>query len=174
MTRAHSELKVTDFQVVIDKDEKLPFVLEVALDDEILPLRTVRASLVTGDYSILGAEHLITVERKSLDDLISCIGHGHKRFDAEMQRILAHPARCVIVEAPISCLQLGGWRSQVTPNAAIGSVMGWIEKGVPFIFANDRSSAALYCARFLYVAARRRWRELSSFKDNLKLAGGDK
>ncbi len=174
MNRAHSELQVTDFQVVIDSREQTPFILEVALDDEIQPLRTVKGSLKTGDYSILGAEDIVTVERKSLDDLISCIGTGRDRFEAEMQRILAHPARCVIVEAPISCLQLGQWRSQVKPNAAIGSVMGWMEKGVPFIFANDRSSAALYCARFLYVAARRRWRELAAFRDTLKIAGGDK
>lgn len=173
MTRPHSDLRVSDFQVVIDNAEQLPWTLEVAETIDgvptIMPLRTVTASLETGDYSILGAENLIAVERKSLPDLIGVIGSGRKRFDKEIQRLLSHPARCVIVEAHISSLELGQWRGGVTIPAAIGSVMGWMEAGVPFIFAGDRRAAALYCARFLYVAARRRWRELSAFRDALKL-----
>lgn len=176
MTRAHSDLRITDFVVAIDNAEQLPWTLEVAekVDGHavVTPLRTVSKSLETGDYSIVGAEDLIAVERKSFPDLIGCIGNGRKRFDKEIQRLLSHPSRCVIVEAHISQLELGQWRGEVTVAAAIGSVMGWIEKGVPFIFAGDRRAAALYCARFLYVAARRRFRELQAFQNSLKIAGG--
>lgn len=176
MTRPHSDLRIDDFVVCVDQQEKLPWDLVVTekIGDEYVttPLRTQRAYLETGDYTIKGAEDLIAVERKSFSDLIGCIGGGRKRFDKEIQRLLSHPARVVIVEAHISQLEMGQWQGDVSIPCAIGSVMGWIEKGVPFIFAGDRRAAALYCARFLYVAARRRFKELRAYMDCLKIAGG--
>ncbi len=173
MTRGHSDLRVDDFQVIIDSREEHPFELVVQVDGEPQQMRTVVAGLPTGDYSISGAEHLIAVERKSFEDLIGSLGAGRERFDREMQRILAYPSRCVIVEGHISQLELGQWRGNLKPASAIGSVLGFMDRGIPFIFAGDRRAAAIYCARFLYVAARRRFRELRAFQSSLKLVSGE-
>jgi hypothetical protein len=47
----------------------------------------------------------------------------------------------------------------VTPQAALGSVLGWIAQGVPIIMAGNHEQAGRYVSRLLFTAARRRWRE---------------
>jgi hypothetical protein len=37
-------------------------------------LRSVRGTLTTGDYGILGAGHAAAIERKIIDDLVACCG----------------------------------------------------------------------------------------------------
>ena len=64
-----------------------------------------------------------------------------------------------MIEASWADLEAGQWRSQVTPAAAIGSVLGWISSGVPIIMAGDHERAGRYVGRLLFTAARRRWRE---------------
>jgi ERCC4-type nuclease len=119
-------------------------------------------SLVTGDYSVKGLETIITVERKSLPDLLACIGQERERFDREVLRMLAYPCRAIVVEATWDDLEQGEWRSQVSPAAAVGSVLGWIAAGVPVIMSGDHARAGRYVSRLLFTAARRRWREARS------------
>lgn len=159
---ARKELLPTDVTAIIDTREQLPLTLS---------LPTMSGTLITGDYSILGLEHCIAVERKSLDDLVMCVGVERDRFDREMQRILAYPARAVVVEATWQQITDGGWRSRVTPQAAMGSLLGWIAAGVPIVMAGDREMAAKMVSRILFIAARRRWREAQALVGSLKLAG---
>lgn len=163
MTRSHQDLRPEDVTVICDTREQRPLALS---------LRTVRGTLTTGDYSVVGLEHLITVERKSLDDLVGVIGVGRDRFEREVQRLLAFESKAVVVESSWASFERGGWRSRVTPAAAMGSVIGWEALGIPFHWSTTREDAAHYVSRFLFVAARRRFRELQSFYDNLKIAGG--
>lgn len=163
MPRPRLELKPEDVTAIIDTREQLPLELS-------LPM--IRGTLATGDYSVQGLEHMIAIERKSLADLVGCVGTSRERFEKEIQRLLAHECRAIVVEAGWGALELGQWRSQVTPSAALGSVLGWIAQGVPIIMAGSRESAARYVSRLLFVAARRRWRELQSLVPNLRIAGG--
>lgn len=136
---------------VIDSREQLP--LHVA------PLKSIIGTLATGDYSVVGLESVIAIERKSLPDLIACVGQERERFDREVQRLLAYSTRAVVVEAAWCELERGEWRSKVTPAAATGSCLGWIAQGLPIVFAGTRPAAAKVVSRLLYIAARRRWRE---------------
>ncbi len=129
-----------------------------------------RGTLPTADYSILGLEHHIAVERKSLPDLLGCVGQERERFEREMQRLLAYESRALVIESSWAEVERGGWRQHVTPQAALGSLLGWIACGIPVIMAGDRETAERYTARFMFIAARRRWREVSVFCDGLKLA----
>jgi len=43
--------------------------------------------LKTGDFSILGFEDAITIERKSLPDLFGTLGKGRERFEKEIVRM---------------------------------------------------------------------------------------
>lgn len=141
--------------VLVDQREKLILDLE--------PLRTKTAVLPTGDYSVSGLEHLIAIERKGLADLVACVGGERDRFEREIQRLLAYPTRAVVVEATWADLEAGGWRSRVTPASVVGSVLGWIAAGVPFLMAGDHAAAGRCVAKLLFLAARRRWRELQHF-----------
>ncbi|MEX0938535.1 MAG: ERCC4 domain-containing protein [Pirellulales bacterium] len=147
-----ADLRPEHVTAIVDTREQHPF--------ELAPLASIVAGLTAGDYSILGLEHLVAIERKSLPDLIGCCGVERERFERELQRLLAYPTRCVVVEASWADIQAGGWRSNLTPKSATGSVLAWIGSGVPFLFAGDRQAAQQATARLLYLAARRRWREL--------------
>lgn len=136
---------------VVDTREQYPLDLQ--------PLQTITGTLATGDYSVRGLEAVVSLERKSLPDLLACIGAERERFDREVQRLLAYPVRALIVEASWSDLEAGNWRSKITPAAALGSVLGWIASGLPVVMAGDHDRAGRYVGRLLYTAARRRWRE---------------
>ena len=57
------------------------------------------ASLTTGDYSLAGLQHCVAVERKSLDDLLSCIGIRRDRFKRELARLRGFRFRALVIEA---------------------------------------------------------------------------
>ena len=108
---------------------------------------------------VAGLENIVAIERKSLSDLLACIGQERERFDREVIRLLAYPVRALVVESTWAELESGDWRSKITPAPAIGSCIGWIAAGVPIIMAADHARAGRYVAKLLYTAARRRWRE---------------
>ncbi len=134
-----------------DTREQRPLCLE--------PLRVEVATLATGDYSVRGLENIVAIERKSLSDLLACIGQERERFDREVIRLLAYPVRALVIESTWAELESGNWRSKITPTQAIGSCIGWIAAGLPIIMAADHARAGRYVAKLLYTAARRRWRE---------------
>ena len=149
--RLPAELKPEQVTAVIDTREQRPL--------DLSPLQTIAGTLATGDYSVHGLEQVVAVERKSLPDLLSCIGTSRERFEREVQRLLAYPVRALVIEASWPDLEQGEWRSKVTPQAAIGSLLGWIAAGLPVVMAGDHTRAGRYVSRLLFIAARRRWRE---------------
>jgi ERCC4-type nuclease len=136
---------------------------------DLAPLKIVRGTLTTGDYSVVGLEHVVSIERKSLSDLLGCVGGERERFDREVQRLIAYPVRALVVEAGWADLELGRWQSKITPAAAIGSVLGWIASGLPVVMAGDHTRAGRYVSRLLFIAARRRWREARALVEGIKI-----
>lgn len=68
--------------VVCDNREQTPWRFSNWPDIE------VRAgTLNCGDYSLCGLENAVAVERKSLDDLVSCLGAERSRFERELARL---------------------------------------------------------------------------------------
>ncbi len=149
----------------MDTREQLPL--------DLAPIKMERGTLPTADYSILGLEHMIAVERKSLADLLGCIGQERERFERELQRLLAYEARALVVEASWADIERGDWRQKVDPRAAMGSLIGWLAMGIPIVMAGNREAAQKFVGRFLFIAARRRWRELLVFEDGLRIASGN-
>lgn len=144
-------LEPEDLTAVQDTREQRPL--------DLAPMRVEVGTLSTGDYSIKGLENVISVERKSIPDLLMCIGQERERFDREVQRLLAYPARLVVVEGTLQEVENGNYRAKVDPRAAVGSLLGWMALGIPFLFAGDHEKAGKLVSRFLYITARRRWRE---------------
>ncbi len=150
-----AELKPEDVTPIVDSREQQPLALD--------PLQAVTGTLTTGDYSIRGLEHVVAIERKSLSDLLGCIGQQRERFDREVQRLLAYPCRALVVESTWIEIEAGDWRSKITASAAIGSLLGWIELGLPVVMCGNHERCGRYVARLLFTSARRRWRELRTF-----------
>lgn len=137
---------------IIDSREQQPLDLQ--------PLRTEAGTLSTGDYSAKGLEHVVRIERKSLSDLVGCVGRERERFDREVQRLLAYQVRVLLVEASWADIEAGDWRGKVTPEAVTGSLLGWIASGLQVELVGDHYRAGRFASRILFTVARRRWREL--------------
>lgn len=146
-----AELSTDSVTAIVDTREQLPL--------DLSPLRSEVGTLTTGDYSVKGLEHVVAIERKSLPDLLACVGQERERFDREVQRLLAYPVRALVVESDWPIIEAGKWQSRVTANAAVGSLIGWIAAGLPVVMASDHARAGRYVSRLLFTAARRRWRE---------------
>ncbi len=159
---ARKDLIPSDVVAICDTREQIPF--------DLAPLQMVRGSLACGDYSIRGLEHEVVVERKGLPDLIACVGTERERFERCVQRMLAMPARLLIIEATMAQLELGQWRARITPNQVTSSLLSWSAQGLPILTVDGHATAGKMAAKFLFVAARRRWRELGAFYDSLKIA----
>lgn len=96
--------EVCPFTIVIDTREQHPysftnFYTNSAEGRRPLLIRTSRETLRTGDYSILGMEDLIAVERKSLSDLYGTLGTGRERFERELARFAKLRWGAVVIEA---------------------------------------------------------------------------
>jgi ERCC4-type nuclease len=150
-TRLPAELKPEQVTAIVDTREQIPL--------DLAPLQTMAGTLATGDYSLVGLESVVAIERKGLGDLLGCIGQERERFEREVMRLLAYPVRALVVEATWNDLERGEWRSKITATAAVGSVLGWIAAGLPVVMAGDHQRAGRYVSRLLFTAARRRWRE---------------
>lgn len=157
-----AELKPDAVTAIVDTREQTPL--------DLAPLRTITSKLATGDYSVRGLEHVVAVERKSLSDLLSCIGGERDRFDREVQRLLAYPVRALVVESSWHEIEAGEWRSKITPQCAVGSLVGWIAQGLPVVMATDHWRAGRLVSRLLFIAARRRWRELRALAGAVKVS----
>jgi ERCC4-type nuclease len=143
--------------ILIDTREQRP------LDFSPLGIATERTTLTTGDYSLKGLTHEVVVERKSLDDLLGVVGQHRERFDREIERMKAFRSKLIVVECAFDDLDQGNWRSKITPTQVQGSCLGWMAHGIPFIFCASRERLARHVANFLYINAKRRWRELQAF-----------
>ena len=150
-------MKPEKITAIIDTREQRPLTLQI---NPKLVLKSERATLGTGDYSVKGLEEIIAIERKSLDDLMGCIGTGRERFEREMLRMRGFEVRGIVVESTWQQIESGNYRSRVKPNAALGSLMGWIAMGIPITMAGNHQRAGVWVARMLYIASKRRYLQL--------------
>ena len=150
--------------IVVDTREQAPFdFLQCGADIE-----TARAALSTGDYSLAGLETRIAVERKSLFDLVQCLGAGRARFERELQRAAALESFCVVVESTWQALVDGKYRSNLNPGAACASIAAFSARyGIAFHFAGNRAQAERYTALYLRQYLRGKAHELDAIRQAL-------
>ncbi len=145
-------------RVIVDSREQVPFAFSGPRYEGV----TVEVGTLTvGDYSLAGLTDKVAVERKSLPDLVACLGRERERFVRELQRGAALDAFAVVVEASWADLAGGKYRSKLQPHAACQSVLAFAGRyRLPFPFAGSRAAAEYVAWVFLrqYLeGARRRW-----------------
>ena len=148
-------LRPQDVTVLIDRREQCPV--------DVSPLKSMPATLATGDYGILGLENLVAIERKGLQDLVMCVGRERDRFEKEIQRLLAYETRAIVVEGNWALIESKQYRGLVEPNSIIGSCLSWMARGIPVLMADNHERAGRYISRLLFTAARRRYNENLAF-----------
>ena len=133
--------------VVIDSREQSPLVFGN------LPAEV--GTLDTGDYSVRGLEHLIAVERKTLGDLLGCVGKDRSRFKRELQRLRAYRFRLLVVETDAATLDAGDWTGKIQPAHVLGSLAAWTAQyNLPAWLGGDHEASGRFVERFLRQAAR--------------------
>jgi len=100
----------------------------------------VHKKLDTGDYSIVGLETRVAIERKSADDLLGTFLRGRARFAKELQTLQGYDFACVIVECSMQDILSGNYRSEMNPHALLALLCNMMirYKPVSFIFGGDR------------------------------------
>lgn len=133
-----------DFRFIVDSREKRPYSLSGAI---------VR-KLDVGDYSVEGFEEIASVERKSFEDLYSCLTVKQVGFRKQLAHLSKLKHKLLILDTTASALMLGNVFSPVPgPEALSRLVRLTVKAKVPFCFA-DRHGADITSA-FLYYC----WKE---------------
>lgn len=120
--------------IIIDSSEKARWSF---------PCKSIVASLDTGDYSIQGYTSLITIERKSLNDLVNTVIHDWLRFSKQLRRMASFDYAAIVVEAPVTALMEGKYESKTLPQSVRGKLNAiFLDFGVPTIFLDNREIAS--------------------------------
>ena len=81
----------------------------------------MRGTLYTGDYSILGLEELIAIERKSIADLVACcMGENRERFERELHRLRGFRFKRLLILGSRGEIELQRYYSRIAPKAVAG------------------------------------------------------
>lgn len=156
---------VCPFTIAIDTREQAPFTftaIRANSDRSYRPLviDTHRSTLQQGDYSIVGHELQIAIERKSKTDLFGTLSAGRERFENELERLSQRVNwSAVIVESEMSnILEHPPEFSQLSAKSVVGSVVAFMVRypSVHWLFMPGRQAAELMCFRLL----ERYWKEL--------------
>ena len=134
-------------RIVADTREQMPYKFELPVYDG---TTLERGTLPTGDYSLAGLETQVAVERKSLPDLMACMGRERKRFMAELERARGYQAFAVIAETDWKSIASGNYRAQVKPQSALATLTAIMARyHIPVIFAGSRRAGEYACWCFL-------------------------
>lgn len=128
--------------IVIDTREKAPYVFSCPF---------IVGKLDSGDYSLVGYEHRVAVERKTVEDFVSSVIHSRERFYRELDRLAVYDARCVVIEGSLKDLIQGNYRSRAHPNAVFASAVSIIVKrSIPVFFCHDRDCTCRFVQEYLH------------------------
>lgn len=130
------------FVIAIDTREQQPYAFTGA----------VVKTLPTGDYSIVGYESRVTIERKSKADAYGSLGHNRARFRREVERLAALDFAAIVIEDTMPGFLRRPEHSKMNPRAAICSLLAWsVRYRVPVYFAGDRDHARALTQKLLQM-----------------------
>lgn len=119
--------------IVIDSRERRPYSFGGSTETGILPV---------GDYSLSGFENHIAVERKELNDLIRSLSTDRGRFEKELKKSESMPYFALVIEASLSDLADGSYRSRMNPRSVIQSLLAFsVRYRLPIFFCENREYA---------------------------------
>jgi ERCC4-type nuclease len=136
--------------VIIDSREQLPYTFERFSN---WVGKTVTDGLKTADYSLIGYESIIAVERKTLCDIVGSLMSGRERFLREMERLSTFKYKCLVIEATREDLKTPydfAKAVKAHPNGIVGSLDALsVKYGIPVHYGCNRELSEEYVASFL-------------------------
>lgn len=134
-------------EIIIDTREQLPYDFKLP---KLEGITTVVGTLSEGDYSAAGFEGRVSVERKSINDMVGCLTSGRERFERELERLKGYEFSAVVIEASHHDFRDHRYTSKMTPHSALQSIYAMmVRHKIPFIFAGDRNGGQYATASLL-------------------------
>ena len=135
--------------IVVDTREQQPY----AFDPDRFSVE--RRALPAGDYSLVGSEERVAVERKSLVDFAQTVIRARRRFHEELRKLAACEFACIVVEGSMRDVIEGAFGTGAHPNAVFGAAISiCVDWGVPVYFCGDRQTAKKFVEAYLERCAR--------------------
>lgn len=131
------------FVIAVDTREQRPL--------DFLGFATMRKTLGCGDYSILGHECQVAVERKSHNDLWGSMSTGRARFERCVKRLAELDRAAIVIECTLSQAVIPPHQIQrVNAASVIGGLISWsAQYALPVYFCDNREQSARIVVRFL-------------------------
>ena len=131
------------FIVVIDTRETDPLFYRGGVPRKGIPM--VRKTMETGDYSLLGFECCISIERKKPNDLYNCLGKERDRFKRELTRLACYQRKWLLVEASETEALSVQEYSAMHPNAVRQSLVSIdIKMGISIHYAQNKTWSEIW------------------------------
>lgn len=125
--------------IIVDQQEKLP--LTRYFDPALVQVES--AHLETGDYSLVGATHLVAIERKHMTDLLNCVTTERERFMDQMRRLKNYPSRFLVVESTKSALEAGEYERAIRSSSVVNTLLGIaVRWNICVVYCKDQAAAA--------------------------------
>lgn len=137
--------------VVVDSREQLPYEFANHVADGTATL--VRGALPAGDYSVVGYEDRVAIERKSLADYVSTVIHSRERFSRELQLLARYELGAVVVEGSLEDVLEHRYKTAASPSSVWGATISIVaDHCVPVYWCGSRPIACSFTFDLL-----RRW-----------------
>ena len=159
------------FTIVIDTREQRPYIFKEH------PI--MQKALDAGDYSILGFETQIAIERKQAEEIYGNFGHGRDRFMRECEKLASYERKAIVIENDLDRLvnppdfTRRKYKMKLKRSHVIGTLAKLIgEFGIPVIFASGRREAneITYAILRQYFKCKREGRQIA---ESLPIEKGD-
>ena len=105
------------FWIVVDTREQAPWFQGYP--------NVVVKKLDVGDYSLKGFEDEVAIERKSVTDLLGCIGKERRRFERELERMRGYRFKALVVEGTEEDIYTSSF-TQLPPSTIRWSLMSFM------------------------------------------------
>jgi DNA excision repair protein ERCC-4 len=126
---------------------------------------TIRKRLPVGDYTLLGMEDEVAVERKTIQDLVNSIIQDRRDFIEKCQKLSTFKKKCLVIEGSLSSIKTPYEDSRAHPNAVLGSLLAAQERwDIPVYFLDDFLLAEEFVASMLSKYHAYRWLEMNGFE----------
>jgi hypothetical protein len=126
---------------------------------------TLRKRLSVGDYTLLGMEKEIAVERKTLPDLVNSIITRRGDFISKCERLSSFKKKCFVIEGTLGSLKTPYEQSGAHPNAVLGSIIAAQERwDIQVHFLDNFRLAEEFVASMLSKYHAYRWLEENGYK----------
>ena len=133
-----------------------------------------RVTLDAGDYTIIGMEDIIRMERKKPAELWGCLGSKADFFQSQLDRLAKYPVRMLIVEGTLADFAKKPAYSRMAWMNIAHRLMRWTSaRAIPVWFLGPRSKENILLVEDLLVSVHDLYRRDKDFLKKWEVDTGD-